>query len=78
MGFRNCSMGLTGRAQINRRDELPILQKVQLDAEHLLRRPFPFGFDNTVDDNLEFSGKGRRVTLNKYTDHVKDSRGCMP
>ena len=35
--------GLTGWAQINGRDELPIAEKVKLDAEYLDRRSF--GFD---------------------------------
>ena len=34
--------GLTGWAQINGRDELPIPQKVALDAEYLKRRSFLF------------------------------------
>lgn len=34
--------GLTGWAQINGRDELPIPQKVQLDVEYLQRRSFAF------------------------------------
>ncbi len=34
--------GLTGWAQINGRDELPIPQKVQLDVEYLHRRSFLF------------------------------------
>lgn len=34
--------GLTGWAQINGRDELPIPQKVALDVEYLLRRSFWF------------------------------------
>lgn len=34
--------GLTGWAQINGRDELPIPQKVALDAEYLQRRSFMF------------------------------------
>lgn len=34
--------GLTGWAQINGRDELPIPQKVQLDEEYLQRRSFLF------------------------------------
>ena len=33
---------LTGWAQINGRDELPIPQKVELDAEYLRRRSFLF------------------------------------
>ena len=35
--------GLTGWAQVNGRDELPIPDKVELDAEYLARRSF--GFD---------------------------------
>ena len=34
--------GLTGWAQVNGRDELPIPQKVALDAEYLTRRSFLF------------------------------------
>jgi O-antigen biosynthesis protein WbqP len=34
--------GLTGWAQVNGRDELPIPQKVELDAEYLRRRSFLF------------------------------------
>ncbi|GHU05038.1 UDP-phosphate galactose phosphotransferase [Betaproteobacteria bacterium] len=34
--------GLTGWAQINGRDELPIPEKVALDAEYLARRSFAF------------------------------------
>ncbi|OWY27286.1 sugar transferase [Herbaspirillum robiniae] len=34
--------GLTGWAQVNGRDELPIPQKVELDAEYLVRRSLRF------------------------------------
>ncbi len=34
--------GLTGWAQVNGRDELPILDKVKLDSEYLRRRSFRF------------------------------------
>ena len=34
--------GLTGWAQVNGRDELPITQKVELDAEYVLRQGFWF------------------------------------
>jgi O-antigen biosynthesis protein WbqP len=34
--------GLTGWAQVNGRDELPIPEKVRLDAEYLVRRSFCF------------------------------------
>jgi O-antigen biosynthesis protein WbqP len=36
--------GLTGWAQINGRDELPIPDKVKLDAEYLARRSLAFDF----------------------------------
>ncbi|MDR3299272.1 MAG: sugar transferase [Candidatus Accumulibacter sp.] len=42
-GVHNLAPGLTGWAQINGRDELPIPEKVKLDAEYLRRRSF--GFD---------------------------------
>ncbi len=34
--------GLTGWAQVNGRDELPIPEKVKLDEEYLKRRSFLF------------------------------------
>jgi O-antigen biosynthesis protein WbqP len=34
--------GLTGWAQVNGRDELPIPQKVALDADYLRRRSWAF------------------------------------
>jgi O-antigen biosynthesis protein WbqP len=36
--------GLTGWAQINGRDEMPILQKVKLDEEYLHRQSMLFDF----------------------------------
>jgi O-antigen biosynthesis protein WbqP len=41
-GVHNMQPGLTGWAQINGRDELPIPQKVQLDVEYLKRQSFWF------------------------------------
>ncbi len=41
-GVHELVPGLTGWAQVNGRDELPIVQKVQLDAEYLRRRSFLF------------------------------------
>lgn len=41
-GVHELVPGLTGWAQINGRDELPLPQKVQLDAEYLQRRSFLF------------------------------------
>lgn len=42
-GVHELVPGLTGWAQVNGRDELPISDKVKLDAEYLQRRSF--GFD---------------------------------
>lgn len=41
-GVHELVPGLTGWAQINGRDELPIPEKVQLDAEYLVRRSLIF------------------------------------
>ncbi len=41
-GVHELVPGLTGWAQINGRDELPIPEKVQLDAEYLVRRSLVF------------------------------------
>lgn len=41
-GVDNIKPGLTGWAQINGRDELPIPEKVALDAEYLTRQSFWF------------------------------------
>lgn len=45
-GIEKLAPGLTGWAQINGRDELPILQKVQLDLEYLQRQSL--WFDLTI------------------------------
>ena len=42
IGVHELVPGLTGWAQVNGRDELPIPQKVQLDAEYLQRRSILF------------------------------------
>lgn len=41
-GVHRLPVGVTGWAQVNGRDELPIPQKVDLDAEYLQRRSFTF------------------------------------
>lgn len=41
-GVHKLVPGLTGWAQVNGRDELPILQKVQLDADYLQRQSLFF------------------------------------
>lgn len=41
-GVHELAPGLTGWAQVNGRDELPIRQKVELDAEYLFRQSFWF------------------------------------
>jgi O-antigen biosynthesis protein WbqP len=45
--------GLTGWAQINGRDELPILAKVELDEEYLMKRSFMFDFRILVSTALK-------------------------
>jgi O-antigen biosynthesis protein WbqP len=42
LGVQTLVPGLTGWAQVNGRDELPIPQKVALDAEYLMRQGFCF------------------------------------
>lgn len=42
VGVHNLVPGLTGWAQVNGRDELPIPEKVQLDLEYLQKRSFRF------------------------------------
>lgn len=41
-GVHRLVPGLTGWAQVNGRDELPIPQKVQMDTEYMMRRSFLF------------------------------------
>ena len=43
-GVEKLLPGLTGWAQVNGRDELPIPQKVELDGEYMRRRSFLFDF----------------------------------
>lgn len=43
-GIHNLTPGLTGWAQINGRDELPISLKVKLDVEYLQKKSFVFDF----------------------------------
>ena len=45
-GVERLRPGLTGWAQVNGRDELPIPEKVRLDAEYLQR--MSFGFDLAI------------------------------
>jgi len=42
LGVHTLTPGLTGWAQVNGRDELPIPEKVKLDAEYVARRSFLF------------------------------------
>jgi O-antigen biosynthesis protein WbqP len=51
--------GLTGWAQINGRDELPIPDKVKLDAEYLARRSLAFDFQILAGTaRAAFTGRG--------------------
>ncbi|MDP2751761.1 MAG: sugar transferase [Rhodocyclaceae bacterium] len=45
-GVQGCLPGLTGWAQVNGRDELPIPEKVALDTEYMQRQSL--GFDLTI------------------------------
>jgi len=44
LGVHTLKPGLTGWAQVNGRDEIPISQKVKFDAEYLERRSLSFDF----------------------------------
>lgn len=44
-GVHNLLPGLTGWAQVNGRDELPIIQKVELDVEYLQRQSLKFDLE---------------------------------
>jgi O-antigen biosynthesis protein WbqP len=63
-GVHTLSPGLTGWAQINGRDELPIPQKVALDIEYLQK--MSFWLDNHSPDRLEGPGKRKCFALTYY------------
>lgn len=44
LGVHTLKPGLTGWAQVNGRDEIPIAQKVEFDAEYLERKSISFDF----------------------------------
>ena len=44
LGIHGLKPGLTGWAQVNGRDEIPIAQKVKFDAEYLERKSLSFDF----------------------------------
>jgi O-antigen biosynthesis protein WbqP len=58
-GVEKLRPGLTGWAQINGRDELPIPEKVKLDAEYLRRRSLAFDLRIIVGTAMAaFTGRG--------------------
>lgn len=58
-GVHRLRPGVTGWAQINGRDEIPIPEKVRLDAEYLARRSFLFDLKIIVATALAaLSGRG--------------------
>ncbi|MET0295357.1 MAG: sugar transferase [Phenylobacterium sp.] len=60
-GVHRLRPGLTGWAQVNGRDELPIPEKVRLDAEYLARRSFPLDLKIILMTGVTaFSGRGVR------------------
>lgn len=52
-GVHHLTPGLTGWAQINGRDELPIVQKVAFDIEYLQRKSFLFDIEIIVKTFLK-------------------------
>lgn len=52
-GVHHLTPGLTGWAQINGRDELPIVQKVAFDIEYLQRKSFLFDMEIIVKTFLK-------------------------
>lgn len=60
-GVHSLRPGVTGWAQVNGRDELPIPEKVRLDAEYLARRSFALDLKILARTVLTaFSGRGVR------------------
>lgn len=60
-GVHTLRPGVTGWAQVNGRDELPIPKKVELDAEYLARRSLALDLKILVLTGLTaFSGRGVR------------------
>lgn len=60
-GVHTLRPGVTGWAQVNGRDELPIPQKVELDAEYLARRSLGLDLKILILTGLTaFSGRGVR------------------
>ena len=60
-GVHRLRPGLTGWAQVNGRDELPIPQKVALDAEYLARRSLAFDLSILLATvGAAFGGRGVR------------------
>jgi O-antigen biosynthesis protein WbqP len=58
-GVQRLRPGLTGWAQINGRDELPIPEKVKLDVEYLRRRSFAFDLQILLATaRIAFGGRG--------------------
>ena len=49
-GVHKLRPGITGWAQVNGRDELPIPAKVDLDTEYLIRRSFSFDLQDSPSD----------------------------
>jgi len=54
-GVEKLMPGLTGWAQVNGRDELPIPKKVDLDVEYLQRRSFFFDIETFARNKEELA-----------------------
>ncbi len=76
-GANNVKPGLTGWAQINGRDELPIDQKARYDGEYVEKMSFAFDckcFFGTIGKVLKHDGvvEGRIGGLHKVDDTTKE------
>jgi O-antigen biosynthesis protein WbqP len=74
-GVHELMPGVTGWAQVNGRDELPIPEKVKLDVEYLQRRSLRFDVSPLIQCILEHPqpGADRQVGIIVHTTHTHSS-----
>lgn len=63
-GIHKITPGLTGWAQVNGRDDLPIPRKVEFDDYYRTHQIFSFGSENLMDDPFQGGSVRRGKTLN--------------
>ena len=66
-GIHALTPGITGWAQINGRDDLPIPQKVDLDEYYLRNRSFLDGFENAVAYFFQRAHQQRNYALAAFS-----------